>query len=225
MKKKYWLSKRLRRDCWSSCKYPVSHSNIPSIQIFIPSPQSLSLLFRSHLLEQTINCLYYAIRTFPLQNQAKLLQSSIMAIPPRTNPYHCEQSFIGISYPRPYQTPSSFAILRSNTSSSLFSFLPSNGNRIRNDLKWEDVWESKLEDYCEKHRLYYQVSKGRQQGVPSCRGCKRQLSDRSEPRVRTTVMITPLGMYPRPVKVNFCISLSCIQLALQSYEQNVSKYE
>ncbi len=138
-----------------------------------------------------------------------------MAIPPRTSPYHCEQSFIGIPLPL-------LPLLSFNLIHLFFVFLPSNGNRIRNDLKWEDVWESKLEDYCEKHRLYYQVSKGRQQGVPSCRGCKRQLSDRSEPRVRTTVMITPLGMYPRPVKVNFCISLSCIQLALQSYEQNVS---
>lgn len=81
-------------------------------------------------------------------------------------------------------------------------------HRYRPDLNWEEI---------SKKAVPYYVSKGKT-SMPSCRGCGRQI-DKSELRIKTTLMFVPPGCGPLPVQINFCLNINCIQQAIKKYSQ------
>jgi hypothetical protein len=82
--------------------------------------------------------------------------------------------------------------------------------RPRPDVVWEEVAKKEVPFY---------VSYGRT-SMPSCRGCGRQI-DKTELRIKTTLMFVPPGCGPLPVQINFCMNFNCINQAIKKYSQQV----
>jgi hypothetical protein len=68
----------------------------------------------------------------------------------------------------------------------------------------------------------YMLRRGKNRGVPTCRGCRRAFEDKTELRIQTTLLYEAPGLEPRPVQVNFCINQFCIQQALKNYRKKES---
>ncbi len=100
-------------------------------------------------------------------------------------------------------------------------------------MRWEEIAEKNFQSYMESMGVYYRLSKGKERGIPTCRGCKRPFRDKNEWRITTKLQYTRAeGMWARRVDINLCINSSsdkdkkkgteCITTAMENYQRRVN---